>query len=319
MRALIASGLLLLACGGSDDPSNPGSEGGGGTGGAMTGGANTGGTGVGGDTSTGGSTGATGGVSGGTGGAGSVTVPPLPGVTCSPGQVQFDGTVGGAAVSETFSLAAWQAASGLGVGDGGFLSLDSQNFSEVPRSVSGALGFPGGSSNAGQIWCVDSGSLYNVDKQEFAMVGHLLGQCPGGSPVDGEVFLCRSPTDYCNGSEPSRTEFGGTLAGTPLTTAPGGLTLVGGRVRLENRGSYSLFIEAEAAPQTGSSVSISGFMIGNEASGEPGAVYCLDEGTWSQEQDSFATVDLLHVTSLSSPGNCRDAGATETLTGCWGY
>jgi hypothetical protein len=44
----------------------------------------------------------------------------------------------------------------------------------------GVLVFPEGSANAGQVWCIDRGSLLGEGQRpKGALIGHPLGKCPG--------------------------------------------------------------------------------------------------------------------------------------------
>ncbi len=310
----VVSVMCAAACGGGESDGGV-ADTGGTSSGTEEGGA---GSNTGGQTDGGASTG---------GSPGSSVEPPtsLPALTCASGEVAFEGTVGGESVSERLTLSGPAAGSTPLAGfSNGFLSVDIGDYTEgVPSPlVGGAIRFPDGSARAGEVWCIDEGSLLATGfRPAAALVGHVLGRCPGSS-VSGSLYMCTDAgDDYCSDDgDIARRTLGGELRGTIVEPPAGGRTSLSSRVWTETTSDYGVVLFASVAPTESTPSAVTGVVVGQAEGPEPGAVYCIGGGEWSRYSDDFVWgADLAALTDISYLGSCKAAGPTDSLSACFGY
>lgn len=295
--------VFAVACGGGDE--TPGSDGDNsdGSGGNMPG-------------ATGGTTGGGTGGSGTTGGAPNGTVEPpttRPTVTCGSDTVTYKGTVGGAAVDETLTIESGPIGAFTPVAfDRGVQAL----YLEDGRA-GGAILFPQGSQNAGQVWCIDDGLAREDAGAGYSYIGHLLGSCPG-TPTGDTIYACMDSFGFeCDpaGAVELRP-LGGTLGGREIVVESVSLS-GGGTVFVRNLGGYQLVVFGESEVQNGASGAVTGLVYARPGTAHEGEVYCIDGGTWTKNEDGSSSRFVFD--NVSYLGSCLEGGPTESLEGCSGF
>lgn len=314
--------LGLLACGSSTDSSGAGGTSAGG--GVSDGGA----SGSGGAGTNGGSSGSSVGGSAGKGGSaagGGPAVPTaLPTLQCAAGEVVYEGTIGGVAISERLKLTGPAAGvSLLGSYSGGIsIGIANGSTADADKLASGVLVFPAGSAHAGEIWCVDSGSLLAKGNQpRGALIGHPLGKCPG-TAVSGTLHACfDSDQGYCDDTgEPAKRALGGDLDGKTLDSPAVFLTSLSAQAWASHTKLFDVMLFASSLPSTSNKAKINGYLVGTEASDQVGDVYCVGDGDWTRYSDSFVdNADLATLSQISRVGSCKAAAPSDALNVCIGF
>lgn len=305
---IVGLGLLVLSCGGGEGETNDGAGGGPrGTGGTTTG-PETGGSTGDGDVGTGGSL-----------SPGNTNIPTtVPSDTCASRQHVYRGSVGGVAIDEDLSLSGVNGGSdNLHVHSNGFIIGEVLEYTPeaVISPIVGVLGFPDESARAGEIWCIDEGSLQS--ENAYSYVGHLLGTCPG-TPVTGEIVVCEEENDTnCAPTGGDFTYLSGMFGAKDAGNGSSEWTTLGGGLWQVATSDYKVYVLAsESLGAAGSSANVTGIMWGMTTGADPGAVYCIGGGTWTVLDDYTNRAVL---TDVSLVGNCNDAPAAENLEGCHGY
>jgi hypothetical protein len=338
MRALLAGAccvwaLGLVACGESANNS-PGAAGTSASGGAAAGTASNGGAsgsatggkidGPGGST-VGGSDGKAGTAAGGHTSGGAPAMPTaLPTLQCAQGEVVYEGTVGGVAISERLTLTGPAAGvSVLGAYSGGISVLMANgSTADADKIGSGVLVFPAGSAHAGEIWCIDSGSLLAKGNQpRGALIGHPLGKCPGVAAT-GTLHACfDSDQGYCDDAgEPAKRSLGGDLNGKTLDSPALGLTSVSAQAWASSTKLFDVLLFANSAPSTSTAAKINGFLVAEEDNPDLGDVYCVGDGEWTKYSDNFVSnANVATLSQISRVGSCKSGTPSEALNVCIGF
>jgi hypothetical protein len=321
--------VMMTGCGeSSNSPDEAGGSsnsaagtGGSPSGGSPSGGSSTAGTSSGGKPSAGANAG--GNPSGGSPAGGAPSAPTtLPDIDCSAGEIVYEGKVGGATVMERFKPAG-PGAGGVTVtaysGGGSFIYLDEASSKDGAVS-GGILMFPEDSALAGKIWCIDPGSLLGEGNiRKGALVGHLLGTCPG-APVAGALHSCfDSGQGYCDDSTVEKRRLGGELAGKAVESPAVGRTSLGTRAWTSMTEQFDFVLFAQADPTTSTAAKLTGFLFANDQNPDFGDVHCVDDGEWKlYSDDAVSNANQATLSQLSSLGSCKDAAPTETLNVCFG-
>jgi hypothetical protein len=307
-----AGGSSSSAAGGGGSPS----------GGSPSGGSPTAGTSSGGKATAGASTG--GSANGGSPAGGAPNAPTaLPDLDCSAGEIVYEGKVGGVTVMERLTPTG-PAAGGVAVniysGGGSFIFFDEASSQEGDLSR-GILVFPEGSAHAGKVWCIDPGSLIGEgDIRKGALIGHLLGTCPG-APVAGTLQACfDSAQGYCDdASTPEKRSLSGELAGKAVDSPASGRTSLSTRAWATTTEQFSFGLFAQADPSTAMAAKLSGFLVATDQNPDFGDVHCVGDGEWKRYSDDFVlNANQATLSQLSLLGSCKDSAATETLNVCFG-
>jgi hypothetical protein len=312
------------AAGSSSDAAGTGgsSSGGSPSGGSPSGGSSPAGTSSGGKSTAGANSG--GNPNGGSPAGGAPNAPTtLPDIDCSAGEIVYEGKVGGASVMERFKPTG-PAAGGVSVtayaGGGSVIYFDEETTQEGDIS-GGILMFPEGSAHAGKIWCIDPGSLIGKGSiRKGALIGHLLGTCPG-TPVAGTLQACfDSGQNYCDASAPEKHALGGELAGKAVDSPAVGLTSLSTRAWTQTTEQFDFALFAQTAPTTSTAAKLTGFLVATNENHDFGDVHCVDDGGWKlySSDELVSDVDQATLSQLSSLGSCKDAGPIETLNVCFG-
>lgn len=320
--AWVMGSFGLVACGeASESPSaSGGSAGASSVGGAKA----SGGAGAAGTPGSGGAN--AGSTSGGSSMSGGPAAPTaVPALECGAGEVVFEGTVGGVAIKERLQLTGPAAGyAGLGAFSGGISSvslLDGSSVAGAHRLTGGVLAFPVGSARAGEIWCIDEGSLLADDNRPAgAFVGHLLGKCPG-TAVASSLHACfDSAQGYCDEEgEADRRSLGGELAGKTIESPAVGLTSLSARAWAASTTLFDLMLFAATVPSVAAPAKLNGFVIANEGNPDVGAVYCIDDGEWAKYSDDLVlNANVASLKQVSYAGSCADGAPTESLNVCLG-
>jgi hypothetical protein len=247
----------------------------------------------------------------------------LPDIDCSAGEIVYEGKVGGASVMERLKPTG-PGAGGVSVtayaGGGSVIYFDEETTQEGDLS-GGILMFPEGSAHAGKIWCIDPGSLIGKGSiRKGALIGHLLGTCPG-TPVAGTLRACfDSGQNYCDGSTPEKRVLGGELAGKAVDSAAVGLTSLSTRAWTQTTEQFDFALFAQADPTTSMAAKVTGFLVATNQNSDFGNVHCVDDGQWQlySSDELVSEVDQATLSQLSLVGSCKAAGPTETLNVCFG-
>jgi hypothetical protein len=323
----------LSACGESNT-SSPGAAGSPASAGAAAGGTASGGTGAGGasagqssaGSSAAGAEGKAGSAANGGASGGAPAVPTaVPSLQCAQGEFVYEGKVGGVAIMERLTLTGPAAGvSVLGAYSGGVSVVipDGTTVGAADKLASGVLVFPAGSAHAGEIWCIDSGSLLAKGKRPSgALIGHPLGKCPG-TAVAGTLHACfDSDQGYCDDAgEPAKRSLGGDLAGKTLESPALGLTTVSSQAWASNTTLFDVMLFAGSVPSAATSAKINGYLIAAEGSPDLGDVYCVGDGDWSKYSDEFVDkADVATLKQISRVGSCKAAGPVDALNVCIGF
>ena len=329
----VVSFVGLTACGESSSSSTDS----GGTG-SSTSGANAGGSASGGSPAAGASNGgqpsagsssagtaSSGTTSGGNSSSGGAPNPPsaLPNIECAAGDIVYRGKVGGAAVMESLKPtgpATGGATVNIYGGGGSILSLD-EGAAKEGTLAGGILVFPEGSAHAGKIWCIDQGSLIGKGTiRTGALIGHLLGTCPG-TAVAGTLHACfDSAQGYCDDEATvEKQSFSGELAGKVINSPNFGLTTLATRAWAATTDQFDFGLFAASDPTTASAAKVTGFFAATVKNPEFGDVYCVNDGQWKKYSDDFVlNANQATLSSIGYVGSCKDAGPTEALDVCFG-
>jgi hypothetical protein len=254
---------------------------------------------------------------------GSVAAPTaLPGLECAPRELVLEGAVGGVAVSERVQLlgpGAGYDTSGAFSGGVSWMFIETAEDGQPMLLSGGLLMFPEGSARAGEIWCIDPGSLMGQgDRHDGAFIGHRLGTCPG-APMDAALYACfDSSQGYCDDTgEPSRRTLGGQWKGAALDAPALGLTSRSAQAWISGTVDFKYALFADATPTVSSSASVKGLLMGTPEGPEAGKVYCIGGGQWTKYTDEFVLeANLATLSDISYVGDCRDAGPAESLDIC---
>lgn len=247
----------------------------------------------------------------------------LPDIDCSAGEIVYEGKVGGASVMERFKPTG-PAAGGVSVnayaGGGSFIYFDEASTQEGDLS-GGILVFPEGSAHAGKIWCIDPGSLIGKGSiRKGALIGHLLGTCPG-TPVAGTLQACfDSGQNYCDASTPEKRALAGELAGKAVDSAAVGLTSLSTRAWTQTTEQFDFALFAQTEPTASTAAQVTGFLVPTNLNPDFGDVHCVDDGEWQlyNSDELVSDVHQAKLSQLSLVGSCKDAGPAEALNVCFG-
>jgi hypothetical protein len=319
-----------VACG--ESASSPGAAGSSSSAGATVGGAPSAGNGAGGNsagqTSSAGNAaaGKAGGATGGGASGGAPAAPSaLPSLQCAQGEVVYEGKVGGVALTERLTLTGPAAGvSVLGAYSGGVSVVipDGTVVGGADKLASGILVFPAGSAHAGEIWCIDSGSLLaKGNRPSGALIGHPLGKCPG-TAVAGTLHACfDSDQGYCDdAAEPAKRSLGGDLAGKTLESPALGLTSVTSQAWASNTTLFDVMLFASSVPSAATGAKLNGYLIAAEGSPDLGDVYCVGDGEWKKYSDNFVdNANIATLNQISRVGSCKAAGPVDALNVCIGF
>jgi hypothetical protein len=261
--------------------------------------------------------------------AGSASGPPgaptdLPTLQCAYGEVVYQGTVGGVAISERLMLTGPAAGiSILGAYSGGVsIGFINGSTTEADKLTGGVLVFPAGSSHAGEIWCIDSGSLLAKGNQpRGALIGHPLGKCPG-TAVTSTLHACfDSSQGYCDDKgEPAKRSLGGDLDGKTLESPAVGLTSLSSQAWASSTTLFDMMLFASSEPSTSSVAKLNGYLFAAEGTDDVGDVYCVGDGDWAKYSDSFVhNANLATLREISRVGSCKAGAPSDTLNVCIGF
>jgi hypothetical protein len=246
----------------------------------------------------------------------------LPDIDCSAGEIVYEGKVGGASVMERLTPTG-PAAGGVSVtaysGGGSFISFDEASSQDGTLS-GGILIFPEESAHAGKIWCIDPGSLIGEGSiRKGALIGHLLGTCPG-TPVAGTLHSCfDSGQGYCDDSAIEKRRLGGELAGKAVESPAVGRTSLSTRAWTAMTEQFDFVLFAQSDPTTSMAANLTGFLAATNINPDFGDVYCVGGGEWKLFSDDIVSnANQATLSQLSLAGSCKDAGPAETLNVCFG-
>jgi hypothetical protein len=248
----------------------------------------------------------------------------LPTLECARGEVVYEGTVGGVAITERLTLTGPAAGvSVLGAYSGGIsVVTPGDSTADADKIVSGVLVFPAGSAHAGEIWCIDSGSLLaKGNRPRGALIGHPLGKCPG-TAVTGTLQACfDSSQGYCDDAgEPAKRALGGELNGKTLESPAVGLTQLSDQAWASHTKLFSVLLFASSVPSTSTAAKLNGYLVAADANPDLGDVYCVGDGEWKKYSDEFVDkANLATLSQITRVGSCKTSGPSEALNVCIGF
>jgi hypothetical protein len=201
---------------------------------------------------------------------------------------------------------------------------------QSPKIMSGDFPFDIGfartsttSSTPNSVVCWGSGGVAARELADQPLTlrtstGKMLGQCPGGTPVAGEVTLCTEGNAGCN------APVQGTLAGATLNG--GSFRISGDAVDPAVFGVNGLGLQlvlfgyTPTQPAPGETKPLTGLFATLPTATGPGAIYCMGDGSevrWATVTGTFIT--LKNVTKLGDCGGTTGGGTgagNETLYLC---